>query len=126
MKADITVSSPVHRSPRVLQVAGMFDVPVEAKTTLSWHASLPVEERDWNIGLITGPSGAGKSTLARHLWPDAIAREADWPADTALVDAFPAHMSIRDVTGLLNAVGLASPPAWLRPYRTLSNGEAFR
>jgi len=35
-------------------------------------------------------------------------------------------MGIRDVTGLLSATGLSSPPAWLRPYRTLSNGEAFR
>jgi GNAT superfamily N-acetyltransferase len=35
-------------------------------------------------------------------------------------------MGIRDITGLLSAVGLSSPPAWVRPFRTLSNGEAFR
>ncbi|MEV1247900.1 hypothetical protein [Nonomuraea sp. NPDC049750] len=35
-------------------------------------------------------------------------------------------MSIKDIVALLGAVGLSSPPAWLRPYRTLSNGEAFR
>lgn len=126
MKADITVSSPVARSARVLQISGMFDVPVEEKTSLTWHAELPIEERDWNIGLITGPSGSGKSTLARHLWPEQLAAAHEWPADRALIDAFPDGMGIRDITGLLSAAGLSSPPAWLRPYRTLSNGEAFR
>lgn len=126
MKADITVSCPVTRSPRVLQVSGIFDVPVEAKTSLTLSADLPVEDRDWNLGLITGPSGSGKTTLARHLWPGAVAAERTWPDARALVDGFPEGMGIREITGLLGAAGLSSPPAWLRPYRTLSNGEAFR
>jgi GNAT superfamily N-acetyltransferase/ABC-type thiamine transport system ATPase subunit len=126
MKADITVSSPVARSGRVLQLAGMFDVPIEEKTSLTWHADLPIEEREWNVGLVTGPSGSGKSTLARHLWPDSVAAAHEWPQDGALVDGFPEEMGIREITGLLGAAGLSSPPAWLRPYRTLSNGEAFR
>jgi energy-coupling factor transporter ATP-binding protein EcfA2 len=124
--ADITVSSPVSRSARVLQLSGIFDVPVEDKTSLTFRADLPLEGRDWNLGLITGPSGSGKTTLARHLWPDAVAAAHEWPADRALVDGFPEGMGIRDITGLLGAAGLSSPPAWLRPYRTLSNGEAFR
>lgn len=126
MKLDITVTSPIHRSPRVLQVAGMFDVPVEEKTSLTWSADLPLDARDWNVGLITGPSGSGKTTLAKHLWPGKLTESTSWSSDRALIDDFPTHMSIRDVTNLLNAVGLASPPAWLRPFGTLSNGEAFR
>jgi hypothetical protein len=110
VKADITVSCPVRRSPRVLQAAGMFDVPVEEKTSLSWSANLPLEDRDWNVGLVTGPSGAGKSQLARHLWPEAIVGGHDWPDDAALIDGFPEAMGIRDVTGLLSATGLSSPP----------------
>ena len=35
-------------------------------------------------------------------------------------------MSIKDVTTLLSSVGFSSPPAWLRPYGVLSNGEQFR
>jgi hypothetical protein len=42
------------------------------------------------------------------------------------VDAFPDTMSIMDVTLLLSSVGFSSPPAWLRPHRTLSTGEQFR
>jgi ABC-type ATPase involved in cell division/GNAT superfamily N-acetyltransferase len=125
MHANVTVSSPLSQTPRVLQVASMFDVPSEGKASLTLNADLPVEERDWSVGLITGPSGAGKTTLARQLWPDAMAAAPEWNA-AALVDDFPEPLGIRDVIGLLTAVGLSSPPAWIRPYATLSTGEAFR
>ncbi|WP_051710361.1 AAA family ATPase [Streptomyces sp. NRRL S-350] len=126
MHAHIEVSTPIHSSARVLQASGLFDVPIEAKTTLSWDADLPLEDKDWNVGLIVGPSGSGKSTLARHLWPDQLATTYDWSTDRSLMDDFPAKMSVRQIVALLNAVGLSSPPAWLRPHHTLSNGEAFR
>lgn len=126
MHADITVSTPVRTSPRVLQMASLFDVPLEQKTRLHWSADLPLEQRDWNVGLIVGPSGAGKTTLARHLWPDATNAAHTWSRETSLLDDFPPHLGIKDVVGLLTAVGLGSPPAWLRPHHTLSNGEAFR
>jgi GNAT superfamily N-acetyltransferase len=118
------VTTPVTATPRVLQMASLFDVPLADKATLSWDVTLPVEDQDWNIGLITGPSGAGKSTIARHLWPTATGKP-EW-GDGAILDDFPPGMGIKDIIGHLTAVGLSSPPAWIRPYRTLSNGEAFR
>lgn len=62
MRAVITVESPIAESPRVQQVRGLFDLPAEKTSRLRWEVSLPIEERPWNIGLITGPSGCGKST----------------------------------------------------------------
>lgn len=126
MKTTITVSAPVKKSARVLQMAGMFDLPVETKSTLSLDVNLPLEEKPWHVGLIVGPSGSGKSTIAQHLWPDNVLGEQTWSSDAALLDDFPAGLGIQDITGLLTAVGLGSPPAWVRPHRTLSNGEAFR
>ncbi|GAA0954172.1 hypothetical protein GCM10009560_77850 [Nonomuraea longicatena] len=125
MRADITLSSPVQASARVLQLQGMFDVAIEEKLTNSWTIELPIEQKQWNVGLIVGPSGAGKSTIARHLWPDQIMGAQTW-SDQALVDDFPQEMGIKEIVALLGAVGLSSPPAWLRPFGTLSNGEAFR
>jgi hypothetical protein len=50
----------------------------------------------------------------------------DWSADKAIVDAFPAALGIKEITGLLSSVGFSSPPSWLRPFSVLSNGEQFR
>jgi GNAT superfamily N-acetyltransferase len=104
----------------------LFDLPVSARSERRWEAALPIEERDWRIGLIVGPSGCGKSTLARELFPDAIVNGFLWPDNHSIVDAFPAGMGIREVTGLLSSVGFSSPPSWLRPFHALSNGEQFR
>jgi hypothetical protein len=105
MNASITVQSPVVRTPRVLQLEGMFDLPPADTSSLSWEVRLPLEDKPWNVGLIVGPSGCGKSTIARGLWPEETARGAafTWPKDRSLVDAFPAALSIKDITGNLFA-----------------------
>jgi ABC-type lipoprotein export system ATPase subunit/GNAT superfamily N-acetyltransferase len=128
MQAVVTVESPVVESPRVQQVRGLFDLAAEKTSRLQWTATLPIEERPWNVGLITGPSGCGKSTLARCFWPRETLHSAalSWPRDRALLDAFPDGASIKDVTSLLSAVGFSSPPAWLRPFHVLSTGQQFR
>jgi hypothetical protein len=126
MHAVITVESPVVETARVAQVRGLFDLPAEKVSRLTWEVDLPLEERPWSVGLITGPSGCGKSTVARRLWPDETAAECDWPCDRSVVDAFPAALSVKDVTALLSSVGFSSPPAWLRPFHVLSTGQQFR
>ena len=124
----ITVESPIEETPRVAQVRGLFDLPPESHSRLTWQADLPLHERPWHVGLVVGPSGCGKSTVARALWPDALRQAADlgWPADRSLLDAFPEGLSVREITALLCAVGFSSPPAWLRPFRVLSTGQQFR
>ena len=44
----------------------------------------------------------------------------------SVVYSFPKDMPIKDIIGLLGAVGFNSPPNWLRPFHVLSNGEQFR
>jgi ABC-type molybdenum transport system ATPase subunit/photorepair protein PhrA len=128
MHATVTVESAVVESPRVAQVRGLFELPPVRTSRLTWDVTLPLDERPWNVGLIAGPSGCGKSTLARHFWPreSALVSAFTWPDDRSLLDAFSAHLSIKDITALLSAVGFSSPPAWLRPFRVLSTGQQFR
>jgi len=126
MKTTIHVTSDIRRTPRVMQVEGIFDVPAKEKCSLSWSVDLPIEDADWNVGLIVGPSGCGKSTIARNLWGDLVDREHEWPRDKSVLDAFPEEMSVKDVVALMSSVGFSSPPSWLRPYDVLSNGERFR
>lgn len=122
---------PIKRSGRVIQVEGMFDVPPTQVSKVEIDPQPVIEQvvngdREWNIGLIVGPSGCGKSTIARHLWPDDMVEDVEWPTDRSIIDAFPAAVSVKDVVNLLTAVGFSSPPAWLRPYHVLSTGEQFR
>lgn len=125
----IHLKTKVERTARVLQLEGMFDLEPskEAVTDIPLNFE-DLNKKDWNIGLIVGPSGAGKSTVAKEMFGDILQRneEMKWSEERAVIDDFPSVMSIRDITELLSSVGFSSPPAWLRPFKTLSNGEQFR
>jgi energy-coupling factor transporter ATP-binding protein EcfA2 len=126
MNVEVTVSVPIVETPRVQQVCGIFDIPPAEKSERTWSAVLPLEEHEWNVGLIYGPSGCGKSTIARKLWGKLIDRRMTWPKDRTVVDAFPSSMKVKEIVELLGSVGFSSPPSWLRPFQCLSNGEQFR
>ena len=118
--------SSIERTPRVIQLEGLFELPPSPTTTLNWDVDIPIDTFDWNVGVIVGPSGCGKSTLAAELFPDNIQTGYDWDGNKSIVDNFPPSMSIKDITQLLSSVGFCSPPSWLRPFHVLSNGEQFR
>ena len=122
---NITVSCPVYNSFRVRQVAGLFDVPIAQRGEEHFTVDLPDLGDHWRIGLIVGPSGSGKSTVAREWFGPSLCRRHDWPEDRAVIDGF-GDRPIREITGLLTAVGFSSPPSWIKPYRVLSTGEQFR
>jgi hypothetical protein len=126
MNIDIIRECPVANTPRVVQVAGMFDVPIAEKSRVEIKGTLPIEEREWSVGLIVGPSGCGKTTIARELFGTAMIGDFAWPPDRSILDGFPADAGIKTITSLLNAVGFGSVPNWLRPFQVLSNGEQFR
>jgi len=105
---------------------GIFDVPQKDKSQINLQIDLPLDEKEWNIGLIMGPSGSGKTSIVEYLWPDNLNRGFEWSEDFCVLDDFPKTMSIKDITKLLQDVGFSSPPNWLRPFRILSTGEQFR
>jgi GNAT superfamily N-acetyltransferase len=125
-EAAIRVGTRIERTPRVLQVEGLFDLQPTERVRLQWRVALPLDERPWQVGLIVGPSGCGKTTIARRLWPEPLAAQAQWPRRRAVLDAFPPGLPIKEIVKLLSSVGFSSPPAWLRPYHVLSTGEQFR
>lgn len=124
--AHVTVSSELVRSPRVMQIEAMFDVPASERAELSWEVELPLDEADWNVGLIVGPSGCGKTTIARELFGSRLVKGFRWAKDRSILDSFPEAMGTKEIVALLTAVGFGSPPAWLRPFHVLSGGEQFR
>ena len=54
-RAHIVRESKVERTPRVLQMEGLFDVQPSLTSKMEWEVNLPLEEKPWNIGLIVGP-----------------------------------------------------------------------
>lgn len=115
----------ITRTPRVMQLEGIFDIAPSQKSAEQWTVNLDLPQ-EWNIGLIVGPSGSGKTTVARELFGEHIVTDWQWSQDKSIVDDFPREMSIKEITELLSSVGFSSPPSWLRPFRVLSNGEQFR
>jgi ABC-type taurine transport system ATPase subunit len=125
VKYHIDRSTDVVSTPRVLQISGLFDVPLAEKSRQVWDFDVDIPE-SWNVGLIVGPSGAGKTTIAREMFGDRMIERWEWPSDRSILDGFPKSMGIKDITEILSSVGFSSPPAWVRPFHILSNGEQFR
>lgn len=111
---------------RTEKVAGMFDVPVTEKMRKEWDIDIPIEGKDWSVGLIVGASGAGKTTIAKRAFGEqAYFNGNKWECGSLLDDFSKSH-DINTITGALSHVGLSSPPSWLLPYSALSNGQRFR
>ena len=104
----VKLQTPVRRTFRVEQVAGMFDVPLEQKVRHELIAEVPGLEEKWTIGAIVGPSGSGKTTLAKAAFGDCLYRPRAWPRDRAIIDCF-GDMPVKLLTQALSAVGLGSP-----------------
>lgn len=120
---DLVISTALSSSTRARQVCSMFDVPPEQKCVREWHGDLPIDERDWNVGLVVGPSGSGKSSIMRQLWGNE--QKFEW-SGASVLDDFDESLSIDEIASACNAVGFSTIPAWLRPFHVLSNGEQFR
>lgn len=130
-EAVVELETTIERTPRVMQVEGLFDLTPEKQDRFTIRATLPLADQPWNVGLIVGPSGSGKTTIARALFPHSDptvwwAEMNAWGMERSIVDAFPADMRISDLGELLSSVGFSSPRSWLHSYAALSNGEQFR
>lgn len=125
MKISVRNNCSDFNSYRAARVKSLFNV--ESGCNFALDADLPVDDPGWKIGVVVGPSGSGKTSIGRLVFgPDAFYEPSGWPADAPVIDAIAPGGSFDDVTAALSAVGLGDVPAWLRPYRVLSNGERFR
>lgn len=117
---DIVLKSNIKHDEYTKRVLKMYDVPLsdENVTVIKNNITLP---KEWNVGLIYGPSGAGKSTLLKTFGESF---HPIWNED-CVISNFKEVTPDEAIAGL-SAVGFSTPPAWLRPYSALSNGEKFR
>ncbi|OQB05795.1 MAG: cysteine desulfurase ATPase component [bacterium ADurb.Bin212] len=83
------------------------------------------ELQDFNIGVILGASGSGKTTLARKIFGNSF-EENVLDLDTPIIDQFKKDVTYEECVNNLTGMGLTSIPCWLRPVKTLSNGQKAR
>lgn len=125
MKIEINHECPNYDSFRANKVKSLFN-PEHGHT---WRhvADLPVEESNWQIGLIVGASGTGKTSIGNKIFGTGIHDlYAGWDSDKPIIDCIAPTGELNAITSALSAVGLGDVPAWLRPFHVLSNGEKFR
>ena len=97
----------------------------EVKLEKRFRGSLPLEDFDWQVGVIVGRSGSGKTSIAKQLFPDAYIRGFEY-SHKCVLDDFPEELETGEITKALCSVGFASPPDWLKAYDCLSQGEKMR
>lgn len=122
---DITLSSPVSTSFRCQCAANSLDIDTKKKNTHHLHVEGVNIPEQWNIGLVVGASGSGKTTLIKHLFGEDVF-ECDIDPEKPIIEQFPPSLTYDDCAKILNGIGLTSVPCWIRPYKTLSNGQQAR
>lgn len=103
----------------------MFDCQMDV-VRKEFNVNIPIENCNWNVGLIVGASGTGKTTIARKVFQEfEFFTGFEWKAES-IVDDFGEGHSAKEITEVLSKVGFSSPPDWLKPFAVLSNGQKMR
>jgi energy-coupling factor transporter ATP-binding protein EcfA2 len=119
----IELRSKIKKDKYTQYVYDTLDVQESEESIVEVEFSLgEAKNFDWNIGVIYGGSGSGKSTILKKMGD---IKEPIFDNDKPLISNFD-WLEPKDASFLLTSIGLSSIPTWLRPFRTLSNGEQYR
>lgn len=79
----------------------------------------------WNIGLVYGASGSGKTTLIKKIFGDQVFKTV-LDENEPIINQLPKNLTYEECAAILSGIGLNSVPCWVRPVKTLSNGQRAR
>ena len=122
---DIKLQSEVFKTFKCVVASNSLDIDINKKSIHHLHIDNVKIPNDWNIGLVYGASGSGKTTLATTLFGKDIFNNI-LNEDLPIIEQFPKEYSYEDCASMLNGIGLNSVPCWIRPVKTLSNGQKAR
>lgn len=123
--SKFVVESKIPSSFRVEKVKGQFDYDASV-VRKEFDVDIPIEDMEWNIGLIVGASGSGKTTIAKKVFKEFELFDGFKWSNKTVIDDFADGLSAIEITDSLNKVGFSSPPDWLKPFNVLSNGQKMR
>lgn len=124
-RSKFVVESPASKTFKANKVKSMFDCEVDV-IRKEFDVDIPIEDTEWNIGLIVGASGTGKTTIAKNVFEDFDLFEGFKWSGNSIIDDFGDDFTAKEITEVLSKVGFASPPDWLKPFSVLSNGQKMR
>ena len=120
----VRLESPVSKSYRCQRAANSVDLDIHKKSIHELSIEVDLDS-PFNVGVIIGSSGSGKTTLAKAIFGnDCFVTAID--EEKAIIDQFPDDYDYDKCSAMLNGIGLNSIPCWLRPIKTLSNGQRAR
>lgn len=121
---EIILQSEPSNSFLSIKAAQSLDIDVKKK--LSHHLKIDADfESKFNIGLIVGNSGSGKTSFAKKVFGEKCF-EVICDENKPIIEQFPNKYTYDDCANILNSMGLSQVPCWIRPVKTLSNGQRFR
>lgn len=122
---DVKLQSEIFTNFRCQVAANSLDIDVKKKSLHHLrieNVNIPTE---WNVGLVYGASGSGKTTMVKKLFGENIF-ETIIDENEPIINQLPKELSYDECAYLLNGIGLNSVPCWIRPVKTLSNGQRAR
>lgn len=122
---NYTIQSDVFKTFRCQTAANSLDIDTKKKSIHNIEINNINLPNNWNIGLIYGASGSGKTTLAKHLFGDNIF-DISLNENLPIIEQLPKEFTYEECANILNGIGLNSVPCWIRPVKTLSNGQKAR
>jgi ABC-type Mn2+/Zn2+ transport system ATPase subunit len=121
---NVKLESPISDSYRCQRAADSLDIDVKKKSIHTLDIECDIKSK-FNVGLIVGSSGSGKTTLAKQIFGDDCFKIV-LNDDVPIIDQLPKELSYDECAEILAGIGLTSVPCWIRPVKTLSNGQRAR
>lgn len=122
---EVTLQSEVFSNFRCKMAADSLDIDTAKKSIHHLRIENVKMPDNWNIGLVYGNSGSGKTTLLKQLFGDDCFKTI-LDEDQPIINQFPKNLKYDECAAILTGVGLTSVPCWIRPVKTLSNGQKAR
>jgi ABC-type ATPase with predicted acetyltransferase domain len=122
---EVKLESQVNKSFRCKMACDSLDIDIAKKSIHHLKIENINIPQKWNVGLIYGASGSGKTTLAKKLFGENVFKTI-LNEDEPIINQFPKELSYEECASILSGIGLNSVPCWVRPIKTLSNGQRAR
>jgi ABC-type dipeptide/oligopeptide/nickel transport system ATPase subunit len=123
--AEVILQSEISDTFRCKLACDSLDIDIKKKSVHHLKIDNINIPADWNIGVIYGASGSGKTTLAKKVFGDQCFMSA-LNEDLPIIDQLPKEFKYEECASILNGIGLTSVVCWVRPVKTLSNGQKAR